>query len=286
MVMNSLPTFVHIGPGRAGTTMLYRAFEEHPEICMAKIKETNYFTFESHRGEDWYRSLFGHCGPAQVIGEVSNLYIYDPQVPARMAELLPEVKLITVLRNPFDRLRSAYLLRKSRGEIDSDISLETAVDRYPDLITDNRYGEQLRRFLRYFPRHNVLIGFFDNLTRDAQEFIGTVFAFLGVDESFVPESIHRRVNRAVDIRHPLLAPVVRWTADSMRRWQLYSLLARTKSSPIIQSLLFKSRPRSSSKELMLSEELKARLREHFVPQIKEVERLTGRNLMSWYDRVA
>jgi hypothetical protein len=277
------PTFIHIGPGRSGSTMLYEAFKEHPEIGMAKnTKETNFFNNEYHRGIQWYEFFFAHCEGKKAIGEISNTYVYDPQVPARIAGLLPAVKLITVLRNPFDRIQSAYGFRKRSGEIDLGLSFEDALEEYPSLITDNYYGTQLRWFLEYFPKESLLVMFFDDLEEDAIGFVRDIFAFIGVDSDFEPASIYERVNRAARVRHPILASIIRFSADKLRQWQLYTLLDRIKSSEVLRELLFKP---VSLNQMDYSQRTRKLLEGRFTPQIRTVEQITGRSLGHWIDGV-
>lgn len=282
----TLPTFIGIGPGRAATTTLYEALKEHPGVCTAQdTKSVNFFNLEYHRGAEWYQSFFDHCAAGMATGEVSNMYIYDPQVPGRIAHLLPDVKLITVLRNPFDRLQSAYLYRRRAGEIDLELSLAQAIEVHPDLLTGNDYGDQLDRYLDHFPRENLLIAFFDDLERDPESFIAGIYAFIGVDPSYRSEAIHRRFNPAVDARAPLLASLTQLGSSLLRRVQLYRLLEWATRSTLLRGLLFKSVDRDDD----LSDDLaqvRDRLVDRFTPQIERVESLTGRSLDHWLpDRV-
>jgi len=260
--------------------MLYQAFQEHPEIGMAKnIKETNFFNNEYHRGIDWYRSFFEHCEGKRAIGEVSNTYVYNPKVPARIARFLPDVQLITVLRNPFDRIRSAYLFRQRSGEIDSQLSFEEAIQQHPDLIKDNYYGDQLGWYLNLFPRENLMIAFFDDLKKDPAWFIRDIFAFIGVNADFEPTVIYERVNRAAEVRHPILASLIRFGANRLRQWQCYAWLGHAKNSETLRKLFFKP---VSLNRVNYSKEVRALLEEHFVPHIQKVEKIANRSLVHWY----
>lgn len=277
-----LPTFIGIGPGRTGTSMLYEAFLAHPQICMARnTKETNYFNRQYAQGVDWYAAFFRDCAGDTAIGEMSNTYIYDPLVPARIAADLPRVKLFTILRNPFERLQSAFRYRQRSGEIETGLDLEEALARHPDLLTQNAYGDQLTRFLDVFPAEQLLILFYDDLTADPAGFIARLFAYVEVDDRFRPEVIYRRVNPAAKARLPVMAKLARRTADTLRRRQLYGLLDRAKRSPGIRRLLFKEAAPGANRP---DPRLTARLQECFVPQIKQVEALTSRDLRHWYEQ--
>jgi len=277
-----LPTFIHIGPGRTATTMLYEAFKEHPDICMSTIKETNYFTDqEYHRGIDWYQSFFGHCTHSMAVGEVSNAYFHCLNAPERMNITLPNVKIVTVLRNPFDYIRSlcAYTIRK--GMIDSGTRFEEILEKYPEIITHACYYNYLQGYLERFPAENVMISLFDDLIKDPTRFIQSIYMFIGVSCSFVPGVIKKRVNPSVSARYTLLNSFAYRVARHLRRWNLHSMLNWAKRSNITRSLLFKTEE-SSVSLVDASLTVYKELMPHLLPQIKELERISGKTLEGWY----
>lgn len=104
----ALPDFIGIGVQRAGTTRIYELLKQHSEICMPTYrKEVHYFDRYYHKGERWYRSLFDHC-KGKIVGEITPAYIYDEKCAERIHKLLPDVKLIAILRNPIDRAYSQF----------------------------------------------------------------------------------------------------------------------------------------------------------------------------------
>ena len=113
-----LPDFIIIGAQKSGTTSLYRFIVKHPAIAPATKKEVHYFSIWYKFGELWYRSHFPtnlsrynfykRTNQKLLSGEASPVYLFYPVVPGRMKELLPDVKLIVILRNPVDRAYSHY----------------------------------------------------------------------------------------------------------------------------------------------------------------------------------
>src|SRR4051794_23521597 len=95
-----LVTFSVIGAGKAGTTWLFEVLEAHPDVSMARAKETMFFDEHFHRGVDWYHSLFSSDGTPTAVGEVSNSYLAAPRAPARMASYNPNMRLVALLRDP------------------------------------------------------------------------------------------------------------------------------------------------------------------------------------------
>jgi lipopolysaccharide transport system ATP-binding protein len=113
------PSFLIIGGIRCGTTSLIRYLGRHPDVRTPATKEVHYYDWNYHRGSNWYRSWFpikALRGDSTVIaGESSPAYLMDPQVPERVAEAMPQTRLILLVRDPVERAHSHYRLRKHRG---------------------------------------------------------------------------------------------------------------------------------------------------------------------------
>ena len=118
--LRSLPDFVIIGAMKSGTTSLYDFLIKHPAIAPAAKKEVMYFStwYKYKLGKLWYRSNFPtnlsrsafykKTTQRLLSGEASPPYLFYPMVPGRMKGVLPDVKLIVILRNPVDRAYSHY----------------------------------------------------------------------------------------------------------------------------------------------------------------------------------
>lgn len=103
-----LPSFLILGGQRCGTTSLYRYLCEHPDVRPALVKEVQYFTLNYGRGPDWYRSNFPRLRERGVSFDASPYYLFHPAAPQRAAGLLPDARLIALVRNPVDRAFSHY----------------------------------------------------------------------------------------------------------------------------------------------------------------------------------
>jgi hypothetical protein len=199
-----LPDFLVIGAQRAGTTSLYRYLLQHPDVAPARVKEVHFFDDAFARGPAWYRAHFPRAaalsrpGAARrrITGEATPYYLFHPAVPGRVAALLPDVKLIAILRDPVDRAYSHYWLQRAFGR--ERLSFEDAVASEDDRLRGDRddrgahrwfsylargiYVDQLVRWGDYVPRGSLLVLESERLLAEPQASLREVTAFLGLSD--------------------------------------------------------------------------------------------------------
>ena len=148
----ALPDFVVIGAAKCGTTSFYDLLSRHPYVEPALEKELHYFTKNFDKGIEWYRSQLPphrlNGGRRSITGEATASYLFHPSVPERMAEVVPQARLIVLLRNPVDRAYSHYqyevrTLRETR-------SFEEAIEAEKEWLLDKEDEPTLQQ-----PRTNV-----------------------------------------------------------------------------------------------------------------------------------
>ncbi|MCZ2402936.1 sulfotransferase domain-containing protein [Paenarthrobacter sp. Z7-10] len=122
--LRMLPSLIIIGAQRSGTTTLYRMLSEHPSVIRPTAsKGVGYFDLNYHRGLRWYRGHFplkaltagGSAPDSRITFESSGYYSHHPLAVPRLAEDLPGVKLLMMLRDPVDRAYSAHRHEYNRG---------------------------------------------------------------------------------------------------------------------------------------------------------------------------
>jgi hypothetical protein len=202
--MRLMPSFIIIGAMKSGTTSLYKYLTEHPRIGHNFTKEVHFFDYGFHNGVDWYKTFFPLCQPDLIAGEASPDYFYYPHAPRRVFELIPSVKLIVVLRNPVDRALSHYNHILQRREVPEPLSFEDAINiegerlngemkkmlenesyyshnyLYYSYLTRGIYIDQLKNWLRFFPREQILVLKSEDLFTNPQAFYDLVLEFLGL----------------------------------------------------------------------------------------------------------
>jgi hypothetical protein len=203
--LRGLPSVLIIGAQKGGTTSLFNYLVRHPDVLAPLTKEIHYFDLHYARGVLWYRGRFpfGHrLRHGALTLDASPYYLAHPLAAERAARLLPEVRLIALLRNPVDRALSHYQ-HEVRGGRES-LSFAEAIEREPErlageeerLLNDpgyysfnhHRYSytdrglylKQLRRWMAHFPRSRLLVLQSERLFRDPAAADATVQSFLGL----------------------------------------------------------------------------------------------------------
>jgi Sulfotransferase domain len=214
--VRALPDFVIIGAQKGGTSFLYQLLVQHPHVKPAFAKEVHYFDLNFRKGDNWYRSYF----PVQVrnsrkyiTGEASPYYLFHPHAPRRASTVLPDAKLIVMLRNPVDRAYSHYQhqVKRGKGEGRETLTFEEAIEAekrilpgevskmlqdefYESLRHRTRsylrrgiYIDQLLAWSSFFPRKQMLILKSEDLFNDTTNVLERILDFLKIPH-WVPET--------------------------------------------------------------------------------------------------
>jgi hypothetical protein len=207
----TMPNFLIIGAMKSGTTALYYYLEQHPEIYMSPVKEPNFFSSqEQENAADTvtnigpYQNLFRGASGKKAIGEASHSYLYEPGAAAEIRRYIPGAKLIAILRNPVDRAYSHFLhmVRTGAEPLDdfAQALQEEAVGihkerTFQDYIGRGLYYDQLERYFGTFPREQIRVYLYEDLSAAPIATVQDAFRFLGVDDSFAPDvSLRRNVS--------------------------------------------------------------------------------------------
>lgn len=252
-----LPDFLIIGAQKGGTTALYSYLRQHPAIGGPASKEVEFFDRHFARGAAWYRGHFPTAvqrryverrrGGTFLAGEASPDYLSHPWAARRARSVVPDARLIVLLRNPVDRALSAYAheiaagretlsfrdaLEQHAGDTESELSRMGADPGYYSLswrynahLLRGRYAEQLERWFAEFPREQILVlGSERDFFADPGVAYARVLGFLGAAphrlDAYPPVLARDYLEMDADTR--------RWLADYYREpnERLYALLGR------------------------------------------------------------
>ena len=196
-----LPSALIVGAQKAGTTALYAWLRRHPAVAGPSWKEVNYFDRRYAKGERWYRGNFPRARRAAAVLEASTGYLLHPLAPERVQALVPDVRIVALVRDPVARAYSHYqhevALRRE------PLSFEEALDREEErmrgeldrMLADpeyfsyawwnytylarGRYAEQLERWLAVFPSEQILVVHSRDLATDPAGSYASVLAHIG-----------------------------------------------------------------------------------------------------------
>ena len=200
-----LPGYLIIGTVKSGTSSMFETLGKHPQIFNTFRKEIHFFD-NAAASTLWYRSHFPRL-PADfhaVTGEASPNYLYHDCMD-KVKEVLPNVKLICMLREPADRAISQYyhtlrlgyrcleiedffdvgpfetLNRKTDQEIEDHLfKMYTDEGSGNRAISSSYYYYFLRRWFRKFDSSNLLLVNFDDYCREPQSTLSQICDFLEV----------------------------------------------------------------------------------------------------------
>ena len=282
-VGGALPNLVVIGAMKCGTTALHHLLDRHPDVAMAEPKELNFFAGPErpdragdwhagnwHRGLDWYR---GHFSPAAPVrGEASPGYTSPsfPEVAARMAATVPDVRLVYLVRDPIDRISSHYVHSVAwGGETRPFAEAVTAPDNI--YVLKSSYATQLRPFVEQFGQERILVESQERLLAEREATLRRIFGFLGVDPDFTSPEFEREWERTegkgtayqtasrLASRGVRLPRALRWPAQRLLRAAPGSKIERPEPSP----------------------DVRAHLERRLKPEADDLRRLTGLEFGAW-----
>jgi hypothetical protein len=249
---------------------LYKYLQPHPDVFMPR-KEIHFFDRKWDRGLAWYATRFEGFAGQPAVGEATPTYIADPVALRRMAETIPDARLLAILRDPVERAYSHYWMEHARGR--DPRTFEAAVaDEFEqrsgsprsDYLARGRYLAQLEEVCTHFTRERLHVVLLDDLRERTRSTYAEVCRFLAIDDGFVPPRIGDRVNRFVSFRSMRLR--------ALRR----SLPSRFRIGRAIGRLNARGEPYPP-----MDERTRRELVEHFAPELDALAAWLDRDLSAW-----
>lgn len=256
-----LPDGLIIGAHRSGTSSMYKWLEAHPDTGASLRKETEYLSNRFELGDGWYRAHFpsrvrhwttARRGHQLVTFEATPGYLSHPLVAERTAKLLPNVKLVALLRDPVDRAISHHRHERRLGhdplEFEEALAAEPsrlaealealqenpldpakALERY-SYLARGRYAEQLERWFEHFDRSQVLVVRSEDMWTDPAGVYSRVLSFVGLRDWRPPTFANFSYAEGNTPRSssPVSPDVLAWMRDYFRphNERLYDLVGR------------------------------------------------------------
>ena len=299
----ALPDFFVAGAPKAGTTALHAALARHPELYLSPVKEPKFFLTDgppptqggpgdakTYREHVWrradYEALFAAAPAATLRGESTPFYLYSPAAQQRIRALIPQAKMIIVLRDPIERAHSNWTHLWSSGldPIDDFVRACDAEDRrvaagWADFWHYKRlglYGEQVQHLYTVFPAGQVLLFRYRTLVDNPAGTLDRICAFLRVSQGLIREVPRENVTAHPDhtLRHRFVSRVLR--TGSAVTTRLPGHPARTLIDKLESSLQQGAAPRRP-----LTWAQRQALIPYFEADVRLLGDLTGQDFTDW-----
>ncbi|MBA2274793.1 MAG: sulfotransferase domain-containing protein [Actinobacteria bacterium] len=293
----TLPNLLIAGVPKGGTTSLFRYLEQHPDICPADVKEIGFFSSLRREGAslpstESYRQHFAHWNGERYSMEATPAYCYGGLRMLRgIKAVLDRPRIMIVLRNPVDRLWSAYTFQRTKGHLPAVSSFEEYVSICIDKrrkgekqgpyfggVTIGFYGDYLQDWFDLFGQ-DVKILFADDLFADPQAVVTELCRWLSIDENAVADFDYDVRNKTTHARNVAISRAVRTikrTGDGL-----------LKRAPSLERTLRQTYLRLNTGDLeeKLSTETRRRLEDMYLLSNVTVAQLLGargyKRLPSW-----
>ena len=297
----NLANFIIAGTEKAGTTSIFTYLSTHPSVCGSTVKETDFFrnSFTGNREKDIvnYSNYFEHCSPEiRVVMEASPGYLGSgAEVAARIHTLVPETKLLFILRNPIDRIYSSFNFHVGKLNLDSDLSFEEYIDKciaydsdqrtptelgikewYLKIISFGRYADHLKYYYQLFPENQIKIMFFENMSRDIDGFMYELCQFLEISPDYFDGYDFRRINVTYESKLKWLHKIaVYFNAKSER------FLRQRPELKQFMVKLYKKINQAREGYDEISDESRDRLKQYYLPSIVALQTFIGTKNIPW-----
>ncbi len=271
-----LPNLLIIGAGKCGTSSLHHYLDAHPSVSMSEPKELDFFQDADCLARvDRYARHFPDG--AAVRGESSPGYTGYPRVqgvPERIRALLPDVRLIYLVRDPIERTVShyvqAYKVRaESRGFDAAFRDLHPEGNKY---VCYSRYATQLERYLRCFAPERLLVLDGDDLLHDRRGTLRRTFEFVGVDSSFRSPRFQETLNTRED--------QYRLGAAGARARSLADRVGGRRAPAGLRRRVRRVAGRRIERPLV-GDDLRRRLEDALAPEVVRLREITGQEFSGW-----
>jgi Sulfotransferase domain len=209
------PNLFVVGAPRCGTTSLFAALKQHPDVYTSVLKEPHFYAADlpaqphTLSDPDDYQRLFSAAGDQRYRAEASVWYFYSQAAPALIAKAHPDARIVLLLRNPADMLTSLYDLYLRTGN-EGDTNPETAIFRDGEARFPSTYFPfglhylrllditgPLTRWRSFFPEHQIRVLIFEEMYAAPKAGFRELCEWLGIDGDVPVCFDHKAAREAV-----------------------------------------------------------------------------------------
>lgn len=287
--------FIIVGAQKCATTAVFEHLRSHPDIAMPLEKEVPFFTGQDCSQKSWEafaNEQFGAEQQNKLWAKASPQYMSDPDVPARIKELMPDVKLVAILRDPMERTWSHFQMGRRRDTehrefaqaiealltkeaLHSGRSLpvpehtegyESEADFY---IAWSEYGRILTEFTASFDPKQLLVLYTEDLENEPEETLDRLLEFIGLPTGFRPATLGEIIHRGGSSKR-IPHSVREWLRNRKMLYQLWQRVPEARRGRLrfqYEQWNIRRNGNSQGNAMLLSEDLQEQLRRHYSADI-------------------
>jgi hypothetical protein len=272
--------FIGIGAQKSGTSWAYTCLYEHPQVCIP-VKEIHFFSRPRYvtEGKEWYEAHFKKCTEGELKGEWSTSYLYSSESAERIHSCYPNVKLLAILRNPITRGYSQYRNAVRGGEIKESVSFNEYCVQEKSVWEQGLYGQQLERFLRFFPREQMLVLIYEDIKNDPVVFMRRIHEFLGIEADFIASMVNEAVNIARTPRMIWLDRAIHHISEFLRVHGLDRFVHMVRTSGITD-MIRNVNTKTGSKKTERKQEATDVQKTYFRDDVALLSAIVGRDMLT------
>jgi hypothetical protein len=218
-VSGVLPNLLVAGVPKAGTGSLFWYLGQHPDICPSTVKEIGYFTplrraGGTLAGVEAYKQHFSHWAGQRYAMEATPNYCYGGErLRAGIKDTLARPRIVISLRDPVDRLWSAYTMQRTKGNLlgirsfDDYVSACEEVRRRGETVralaglSVGMYGDYVPGWLDAFGE-DVKVVFMDDLNAEPRAVVAGLCRWLAIDDRATESLDYEVRNATAHARNP------------------------------------------------------------------------------------
>ena len=212
--------------------------------------------------------MFAEWSDEKAIGEITPKYLHEEWAAARIRQDLPDVRLIVSLRNPIDRAYSQYWKSRASYPDDQLVTFAQRQQVLPDMVEIGMYHKHLERYFALFPRKQIHILLFDDIEQRPEATLRDLLTFLDVDPTFVPSTLHNKINAGA-------------AQGAMGRSKWLEMLARSFGRMGIAKVSARLEAMNHSEVPPMEADIHAELRDIYREPNALLQEMLGRDLSAW-----
>jgi hypothetical protein len=291
--------FLIVGAQKCATTALFEHLRSHPNIAMPLEKEVPFFTGQDCTQKNWKifaNEKFGAEQQNKLWAKASPQYMSDPDVPARIKKLMPDVKLVAILRDPIERTWSHFQMARRRDTehrefaqaieallmeeaLQSGRSLpvpehtegyESEADFY---VAWSEYGRSLTELTKSFDPKQLLVLYTEELENEPEETLDRLLEFIGLPTGFRPATLGKVIHRGGGSNKLIPQSVREWLRNRKILYSLWQRVPEARRGRLrfkYEQWNIRRNDNSQGNAMVLPEDLQEQLRRHYSADINSL----------------